>query len=300
MLVVRLPDFSGPASPLPTQRRVMLDFMLGFYKVRRPSLLLKYLVIATVPFFTWAQDGSNREQGIRPVHVQKNTELFSSGRLEAEYRFYRGMDGLQVLHGKCVSWLESGHKYSLQNYQNGKAEGCTTYWHENGKKLWQGMYHNDYPVGEWVSWYKSGRKKSSCHYANGEKEGVCFWWDAQGRQADAVEYIHGKPRAIAEWEAQDRREVKTPIYLYPFILISPNGGLTFTSGYAGINKEFSLSQLQEIFASLPSSVWVEGKSVGVQQIGIASEADHQTMDQVVERLDVFFAGKGYRVNRLSQ
>jgi hypothetical protein len=94
--------------------------------------------------------------------------------------------------------------------------------------------------------------------------------------------------------------VKTPIYLYPFILVSPNGNLTFTSEYAGITKEFSLSQVQEIFASLPTSVWVDGKSIGVQQIGIASEADHQTMDQVMEQLRSFFAGKGYRVNRLPQ
>jgi hypothetical protein len=279
--------------------KVILNFMLSFQNLRRPSLLLKYLVIAAVPFFTWAQDGPNREQGIRPMHVQKNTEMFASGGLKAEYRFYRGKDGLEVLHGKYITWLESGHKYSEQNYQNGKAEGRTTYWHENGKASWQGMYHNDYPVGEWVSWDESGRKKSSCHYANGQKEGVCLWWDAQGRRADAVEYIHGKPRAIAEWEARDQREVKTPIYLYPFILISPNGSLTFTSEYAGITKEFSLSQLQEIFTSLPSSVWVDGKSIGVQQIGIASEADHQTMDQVMEKLKAFFAGKGYRVSGLT-
>jgi hypothetical protein len=154
--------------------------------------------------------------------------------------------------------------------------------------------------GKYITWFESGQKESSCNYVNGEKEGFCLWWDDRGRKADSVEYIHGKPRAIAEWEARDQRAVKTPIYLYPSILVRPNGSLTFTSEYSGITKEFSLSQVEEIFASLPASVWVEGKSIGVQQINLASEADHQTMDQVTEKLTAFFSGKGYRVRRLPQ
>ncbi len=147
---------------------------------------------------------------------------------------------------------------------------------------------------------RPGQKRSSCGYVNGQKEGVFLWWDDDGKLADAVEYIDGKPRAIVEWEARDQRAVKTAIYLYPYILVRPDGGLTFSSSYAEITKEFSISQIDEVFASLPASVWVEGKSIGVQQINIASEADHQTMDQVTEKLTAFFSGKGYRVRRLPQ
>jgi len=157
------------------------------------------------------------------------------------------------------------------------------------------MYRDDYPVGTWVSWHRNGQKESSCNYVNGEKEGVCLWWDAQGRQTDSVEYIHGKPRAIAEWDARDQRTVKTPIYLYPYILVRPNGSLTFTSAYEEITKEFSLAQVEEIFASLPASVWVDGKSIGVQQVGVATEADHRTMAQIAEKVKEFFISKGYRV-----
>jgi hypothetical protein len=273
----------------------MLEFMLSFHDRRRASLLPNYLVIVMVPLFAWAQDSPSHEQAIRPMHVQKNTERFSNGRPKAEYCFYRGKGGLEVLHGKYINWFESGQESSEQNYRNGKIEGRTTYWHENGKKSSQGMYHDNYPVGTWVSWHKNGQKESSCNYVNGEKEGVCLWWDAQGRQADSVEYIRGKPRAIAEWEARDQRAVKTPVYLYPYILVLPKGSLTFTSAYAGITKEFSVSQLEEVFASLPASVWVDGKSIRVQQVGLASAANHQTMDQITEKVKAFFTGKGYRV-----
>jgi len=276
----------------------MLDFMLSFHGRRRASLLPKYLVIVMTPLLAWAQDSPSREQAIGSMHVQKKTERFSNGKPKAEYCFYREKDGQEVLHGKYITWSESGQKFSEQNYRNGRIDGRTIYWHENDKKSWQGMYQDDHPVGAWVSWHKNGQKGSSCSYVSSEKEGVCLWWDDHGRQADSVEYIHGKPRAIAEWEARDKRAVKTSIYLYPSILVRPNGSLTFSSAYAGITKEFSVSQLEEIFASLPASVWVDGKSIGVQQVGLATEADHQTMDEITEKVKAFFASKGYRVYSL--
>jgi hypothetical protein len=278
----------------------MLEFMLSFHSRRRASLLPHCLVIVMVPLFAWAQDSPSREQTIKPMHVQKKTERFSNGRPKTEYCFYREKDGQEVLHRKYITWSESGAKFSEQDYRDGKIDGRMIYWQENGKKSSQGMYHNNYTVGTWVSWHKNGQKESSCNYVNGKKEGVCLWWDDHGRQVDSVEYIHGRPRAIAEWEARDHRAVKTPIYLYPSILVLPTGSLTFRSAYAGINKEFSLSQLEEVFASLPALVWVDGKSIGIQQVGMASMADHQTMDQVTEKVKAFFIGNGYRVYRLPQ
>jgi hypothetical protein len=276
----------------------MLDSMLGLKDHRRKFLLPKYFIVFMVPLFAWAQDSPSRDQALRHVQVHKKTERFSNGRPKAEYCFYRGKDGLEVLHGKYITWSDSGQKFSEQNYRNGKVEGPTVSWHENGKKSSQGMYHDGYPVGTWVSWHENGQKGSSCNYVNGEKEGVCLWWDDQGRQTDSVEYIHGKPRAIAEWEARDQREVKTPIYLYPYILVLPSGSLTFTSAYAGITKEFSLSQLDEIFASLPRSVWVDGKSIGIQRVGLGTEQDQRTMAQITEEVKAFFTNKGYRVREL--
>lgn len=265
--------------------------MLSFHGRRRASLL----VIVMVPLFAWAQDSPSGEQAIRPMHVQKKTERFSNGRPKAEYCFYREKNGQEVLHSKYITWSESGQKFSEQDYGNGKVEGRSIYWHENGKKSSQGMYHNNYPVGTWVSWHMNGQRESSCNYVNGKKEGVCLLWDDHGRQADSVEYIHGQPRAIAEWEARDQRAVKTPVYLYPYIVVFPKGSLTFSSAYAGITEVFSVSQLEEVFASLPASVWVDGKSIGVQQVGLASEADHQTMAKITEKVKAFFTSKGYRV-----
>src|ERR1700746_3601014 len=116
----------------------MLEVMLSFHNRRRAFLLPTYLVIVTVPLFAWAQDSPSREQAIRPMHVQKNTERFSNGRPKAEYCFYRGKDALEVLHGKYITWSESGQKLSEQNYRNGKIAGRSVYLYETGDKSWQG------------------------------------------------------------------------------------------------------------------------------------------------------------------
>lgn len=172
--------------------RLCLSVMLSFRNSRRASLLLNYLVIVMVPLFAWEQDSPCREHAAGAMHVQKNTKRFPDGRPKAEYWFYRGKDGVEVLHGKYVTWFENGQEFSEQDFRNGKSEGRAVYWHENGKKSSQGMYHDGYPVGTWVSWHKDGQKESSCNYVNGKKEGFCLWWDDRGRKADSVEYIHGK------------------------------------------------------------------------------------------------------------
>lgn len=74
--------------------------------------------------------------------INVNRKLESNGKPKVEYSFYRRKDGVEVLHGKYITWSESGQTFSEQNYRNGKVEGRTTYWHENGKKSGLGMYHN--------------------------------------------------------------------------------------------------------------------------------------------------------------
>ena len=280
-----LTNYYGPA------HETDVDHVAGVHNLPKSILALSIAMSLFTPTL-WAKE--------LPMHIEKKMERSPSGQPKSEYSFYLGKDGKEVLHGTYITWFESGRKFSEQDYRDGKAEGRTTYWHENGQKSAEGMYHQGQPIGTWISWHQNGQKETSCDYVNGEKEGRCLWWDDQGKPVDAVEYVHGKPRAIVEWEARDNRVTKTAVYLYPYIVILPTGNLTFTSNYAGITKEFSLSQMEEVFAALPESVWVDGKSIGIQQIGLATEEDHRTMDQVSEKVSAFFTKKGYRVQRLPQ
>lgn len=113
-----------------------------------------------------------------------------------------------------------------------------------------------------------------------------------------MEYLHGKPRAIAEWEA--RHPTQPPVYLYPYILVHPSGSLTFISNYEGVTRDFSRWQLEDVLASLPQSVWVEGKSIGIQEPGLATEKQHRAMAEVAKKVKAVLVEKGYRVHGLPQ
>jgi antitoxin component YwqK of YwqJK toxin-antitoxin module len=47
--------------------------------------------------------------------------------------------------GKVFSFNEKGHKESEMTYKNGKQDGLFTYWHENGKKKWEGSVKDGKP-----------------------------------------------------------------------------------------------------------------------------------------------------------
>lgn len=229
--------------------------------------------------------------------VGTKIDRFPNGMQRAEYNFYRDDNGNEVWHGKRIEWTQNGKKFSEGFYVNGKAEGLRTYWYENGRKSAEGYYRDNLPVGVWLKWYPDGHLQEKCEYENGQKNGTCMYWSEKNREVDIVRYINGKPLPIVEWEKLNAVKNKEPIYLYPYIVVRPDN-LTFTSNYAGISKEFLVEELEQMFISLPKSVWVNGKEIGVTKIGFASRGEHKRMDNMLEAVANFFQSKGYRIRHL--
>jgi len=126
-----------------------------------------------------------------------------------------------------------------------------------------------------------------------------LYWNEKSREVERVRYINGKPLAIVTWEKQNAAKGKAAVYLYPYIVVRPDN-LIFTSNYANISKVFALDELEAVFSSLPGSVWVNGKEIGVTSVGLASVGEHKRMESVLEEVTTFFHNKGYRVQRLPQ
>lgn len=232
-------------------------------------------------------------------HEELKIERFPNGMPQAEYSFYRDKNGKEVWHGKRTEWTQNGKTFSEGTFLDGKAEGLRTYWHENGQKSAEGYYRNDEPVGVWLHWYADGQLQTKCSYSHGRKQGTCLYWNEKSREVDKVKYINGKPLAIVTWEKQNAGKRKNAVYLYPYIVVRPDN-LIFTSNYADISKVFALDELERVFTSLPKSVWVNGKEIGVTSVGLASVEEHKRMERVLDEVTTFFHSKGYRVQRLPQ
>lgn len=229
--------------------------------------------------------------------VETKIERFPGGTPRAEYSFYRADNGTEVWHGKRTEWNQDGRKFSEGVYVDGKAEGRRTYWHENGRKSAEGNYRDNKPEGIWSKWYPDGQLQEKCAYEDGLKHGTCMYWSVMSREVDIVRYINGKPLAVVEWEKLNVGKHKEPIYLYPYIVAHPYK-LTFTSNYAGITKEFSVEELEQVFVSLPKSVWVNGREIGLTSVNSASLEEKKLSGEMSKTVEKFFLSKGYRVSLL--
>jgi hypothetical protein len=91
-------------------------------------------------------------------------------------------------------------------------------------------------------------------------------------------------------------EQAKPADLSPYIVVQANG-LKFISGYSEISKVFKVEKLDKVLASLPQSVWISGKEVGITSVN-GSVEDKNRMERMLEEVTTILQNKGYQVRRL--
>ena len=77
--------------------------------------------------------------------------------------------------GKAYELYLSGMKRMLANYNNGIAEGLSTYWHENGQKAVEGNWENNFPNGLHTQWHENGKKSAEIIYRSGDRIEEKIW-----------------------------------------------------------------------------------------------------------------------------
>ena len=85
------------------------------------------------------------------------------------------------LHGKFVSWFESGELNSIVNQIAGIKNGNSTTWYENGNPSMIMYFIDDLLEGKVTGWHENGIKSVESMYQNG----VSIWlieWDEDGNQ----------------------------------------------------------------------------------------------------------------------
>jgi len=142
----------------------------------------------------WYESGQKKgeEYYRNGVAYGKWTEWYENGKMKGE-EFYK--DG--VREGTWTEWYENGQKRyeslfengirnSIGYYGNGQLrskdqlkwksvkglpdwyqDGPSTYWYENGQKIWEGYYKDGMKEGKWTYWYKNGDIKSEESYKSG-------------------------------------------------------------------------------------------------------------------------------------
>jgi len=75
------------------------------------------------------------------------------------------------LNGYSKTFHENGTLAHLENYVDGELHGERKYWFINGRVKYISNYNHGKEDGRQLSWYETGKLKSNCYYENGLRKG---------------------------------------------------------------------------------------------------------------------------------
>jgi antitoxin component YwqK of YwqJK toxin-antitoxin module len=95
---------------------------------------------------------------------------------------YQLKDGKQ--DGLTTGWYENGEKKAEVNFKDGKQDGLTTKWYENGQKQDEGNWKDGKQDGLTTGWYENGEKKAEVNFKDGKQDGLTTKWYENGQKQD--------------------------------------------------------------------------------------------------------------------
>ena len=82
-----------------------------------------------------------------------------------------------------AKWMyRNGRIGGLSQYKDGRLDGLSTDWHENGQKWKEGTNKNGKKSGLWTTWYENGQKRGEGNYKDNEKDGLSTTWYENGQK----------------------------------------------------------------------------------------------------------------------
>ena len=101
--------------------------------------------------------------------------FFSNGNLEYEAEYVNGK-----LDGASKVWLEDGTLYSISKYSNNQPHGIWKKIHPNGKLMFEVNYEYGQKHGVEKWYYENGQVKSEQEFEYGNAKSVIIRWNFDG------------------------------------------------------------------------------------------------------------------------
>jgi antitoxin component YwqK of YwqJK toxin-antitoxin module len=94
--------------------------------------------------------------------------------------------------GIYQKWHNTGEKYYICEYIDGKLNGKYEKWYENGHRDHICEYIDGKLNGKYETWYENEQRYRICEYVNGKRNGKHEAWYENGQCDHICEYIDGK------------------------------------------------------------------------------------------------------------
>ena len=99
------------------------------------------------------------------------------------------------------SYFSNGNVEYEAEFINGKLDGVSRVWLEDGTLISESEYSNGQPHGIWMRYHPNGSIKYEIRYEYGKKNGDEKWFYENGRVKSEQNFIHGKPESeIIRWK----------------------------------------------------------------------------------------------------
>ncbi|MBU61397.1 MAG: hypothetical protein CMI26_02700 [Opitutae bacterium] len=122
-----------------------------------------------------------------------------------------------------AKWMyDNGRIGGLSQYKDGRLDGLSTDWHENGQKWKEGTNKNGKQSGLWTTWYENGQKRGEGNYKDNEKDGLSTKWYKNGQMKDEITWKDGKLITGVVWRLNGEKCPVTNVVEGNGVLVSYN------------------------------------------------------------------------------
>ena len=90
-----------------------------------------------------------------------------------------------------VSYYTSGQQEYSAKYLNGKLDGMSRHWSEDGYLISESEYSHGKLHGLWKKYYNNGNTRYKSHYFHGQKHGEEIWYYENGHVKSEQSFHYG-------------------------------------------------------------------------------------------------------------
>ena len=141
------------------------------------SYLLKLTAVLFIIFFIFGNCArmGNRKVGEYPSRAYTEVSYYTSGQQEYSAEYLNGK-----LDGMSRHWSEDGYLISESEYSHGKLHGIWKKYYENGNTRYKAHYFHGQKHGEEIWYYENGHVKSEQSFHYGVFAGTIIRWHPDG------------------------------------------------------------------------------------------------------------------------
>ena len=151
----------------------------------------------------FAKDAMDIEAARPPADYNGWTKIVSGGRLRELMQWKNGKPD-----GPSAMWHENGQKSLETTNKDGKQDVLETEWHENGQKKSEETWKDGKADGPATMWHENGRKQAEGAAKDGKPDGLWTMWHENGQKQAEATFKDGEQVSGKYWNSKGK-EVET-------------------------------------------------------------------------------------------